>query len=118
VFIDSTTLHLEPTIITNPPENLTYQIGWDYGMMYCGASYDERLDLRIEWYKAGVLMNKFDNRVYLESRASGPPRILHFHDFRITDAGRYSCHAYTEYGDMISEQWAHGSIRIKGLLRF
>ena len=59
-------------------------------------------------------MNKLDSRIYLESRASGPPRILYFHDFKVTDAGTYSCHAYTTYGDIKSEQWGHGSIRIKG----
>lgn len=82
--------------------------------MFCGADYDEQLDLRIEWYKAGVKMAKFDSRIYLENRASGPPRLLYINDFKITDAGVYSCHAYTKYGDVISEQWAHGSIRIKG----
>lgn len=107
---------LEPTMITHPPANLTFRVGFPYGMLYCGASYDLRLDLRIDWYKSGVLMNKLGSRIFLESRASGPSRILYFHDFVVTDAAVYSCHVYTKYGDIVSEQWAHGSIKIKGII--
>ena len=105
----------EPTVITHPPANLTYQVGWPYLNIFCGASYDKRLDLRIEWYKGGVQLMKFTDQIYLEGRASGPPRILFINDVTVADRGNYSCHAYTKIGDVISEDWAHGWLRIKGI---
>ena len=84
-------------------------------MLYCGATYDSRLELWIDWYKGGVKMAKFDDRVYLESRVMGPPRVLYIHDFRITDRNIYSCHAFTEIDDVVSEDWAYANLNIKGI---
>ena len=105
---------LEPTIINRPPQNLTYQVGWPYASIFCGATWDKKLDLRIEWYKGGVKMAKFDDRIYLETRATGPPRILYINNIRITDGGIYTCHAYTKVGDVISESKASARLTVKG----
>lgn len=86
--------------------------------MFCGASYDARLDLRIEWYKGGVRLMKFLGHIALEGRSSGPPRLLFIDDVTVDDRGNYSCHAYTKIGEVISEQWAHGRLRIKGKTYF
>ena len=57
-------------------------------------------------------MAKFDSRIYLEDRATGPPRLLYIRNLTIQDAGNYSCHAYTKVGDYISQAWAHAELRI------
>ena len=41
-------------------------------------------------------MAKFNNRVYLEDRVLGPPRLLYITDLLIQDAGNYSCRASTK----------------------
>ena len=63
-------------------------------------------------------MTKFDDRVYLEQRARGPPRILFINDLTIYDAGNYSCHAFTEVGPRISEQKHTAELIVKGWLLF
>lgn len=83
-------------------------------VLFCGVEWDQRLDLRVEWYKEGVKMAKFDNRVFLEDRAIGPPRLLYIKNVTIEDAGNYSCHAYTKVGDVVSEDWAHAFLTVKG----
>ena len=109
-----TIFHLEPTVINNPPESLSHAVNWGYSVLYCGATWDPKLDLRIEWYKGGVRMAKFSEKVFLEQRAKGPPRLLYIKDLTIYDAGNYSCHAYTKVGNIISEQWREARLRIKG----
>ena len=59
-------------------------------------------------------MAKFSDKVFLESRAKGPPRLLYIKNLTIYDAGNYSCHAYAKVGNVISEQWAHALMRVKG----
>ena len=104
----------EPVVITHPPLENSHLVNWGYSVFYCGASWDPRLDLRIEWYKGGVRMAKFSDKVYLENRAKGPPRLLYIKNLTIYDAGNYSCHAYAKVGNIVSEQWAHALMRVKG----
>ena len=107
--------YLEPTIITNPPENQTHEVGWPFVEIFCGASWDPRLDLRIEWFKGDVRMTKFTpGKIYMEDRAMGPPRILYINNLTIDDTGKYTCHAYTKVGNIISEQVADAWLNIKG----
>lgn len=104
----------EKTIIDKPIERQSHSAGWKYAVFYCGCKWDQRLDLRVEWYKEGIKMAKFDNRVYLEDRASGPPRLLYITDLTIQDSGNYSCRAYTKVGNVESEAWAWNFLKIKG----
>lgn len=112
-FSEGTAVVLEPTVITNHIESRREDIGWDYTELFCGASWDKKLDLRIEWYKGGVRMTKFTNRVYLEERATGPPRLLFIRKLTVDDAGMYSCRAYTTVGNVISEKWSHANLTVK-----
>ncbi|XP_047146188.2 fibronectin type III domain-containing protein isoform X1 [Hydra vulgaris] len=109
-----TAIVLEPTVITHPPISQGHQIGF-YGIqLFCGASWDTRLELRIEWYKGGVRMAKFDDRIYIEKRSAGPPRILYINNLTIDDAGNYSCHAFTKVGNVVSEQTAFAILTVRG----
>ena len=92
--------------------------GMDSEKVKCETTRYHRLDLRIEWYKGGVRLQKTDAHVYTEGRASGPPRLLYIDDVGVLDRGNYSCHAYTKIGDVISEDWGHGYLRIKGQKKF
>lgn len=59
-------------------------------------------------------MAKFSDKVFLETRAKGPPRLLYIKNLTIYDAGNYSCHAYTKVGNVISQEWREANLRIKG----
>jgi len=91
-----------------------HKIGWDQTIFYCGCEWDPRLDLRVDWYKEGIRMAKFNDRIFLEDRAMGPPRLLYIKDLTIQDAGNYSCHAYTKVGNVVSEAWSSNNLIVIG----
>ena len=110
---------IEKTVITKPPESLSYrQTGVDTSF-FCDAVFEkETLGWTFQWLRDGAVIEDSDT-IFKEPRLTGISRILFVKDIQTSYNGEFTCQVYTYEQDgskrIISEDRKSATLSVIGM---